>query len=220
MPGPRLRTAVIVFAVGAVVGAVGLVVGLVRVVHVVTGGQVVTAPVTLHRQLDAGTWEVFERTGTRSGSFGVSFSSTSTVTLTPNDVTIDGPPGAVLTEYPSDIETLTRGNAQYTAAVSFSVDQAGAYDIEVRSPRPLQIIVAHSLADTVPSVLGWFALMGAGGLAAVAGLVMLIVGVVRRNRLAPASVPTGPAPGWYPDPGGSGGQRWWDGVRWSEHVTR
>lgn len=24
-------------------------------------------------------------------------------------------------------------------------------------------------------------------------------------------------PGWYPDPSGTDGQRWWDGVTWSEH---
>lgn len=28
-----------------------------------------------------------------------------------------------------------------------------------------------------------------------------------------------PAPGWYPDPAGSGGERYWDGEGWS-HVTR
>lgn len=30
---------------------------------------------------------------------------------------------------------------------------------------------------------------------------------------------TDAAPGWYPDPHAAAGLRWWDGVRWTEHVA-
>ncbi len=34
----------------------------------------------------------------------------------------------------------------------------------------------------------------------------------------PPPPPSLPPPGWYPDPSGNASHRWWDGVRWSEHV--
>lgn len=30
--------------------------------------------------------------------------------------------------------------------------------------------------------------------------------------------PSGPPAGWYNDPHGGTGQRWWDGTRWTEHT--
>jgi hypothetical protein len=32
-------------------------------------------------------------------------------------------------------------------------------------------------------------------------------------------IPTPPAAGWYPDPGGQPGQRYYDGVKWTGHFT-
>ncbi|MGH9277895.1 MAG: DUF2510 domain-containing protein, partial [Acidimicrobiales bacterium] len=33
---------------------------------------------------------------------------------------------------------------------------------------------------------------------------------------AGASAGGGPAAGWYPDPSGGSGQRYWDGTRWTD----
>ncbi|MDF0512478.1 DUF2510 domain-containing protein [Agromyces sp. H3Y2-19a] len=33
------------------------------------------------------------------------------------------------------------------------------------------------------------------------------------------SDPRLPPPGWYPEPSGAEGQRWWDGTRWTEYAT-
>jgi hypothetical protein len=32
-------------------------------------------------------------------------------------------------------------------------------------------------------------------------------------------MPLAPPPGWYPDPEGRPCGRWWDGLRWTEHLT-
>lgn len=42
---------------------------------------------------------------------------------------------------------------------------------------------------------------------------------MRTASLSAVSQPP-PPPGWYPDPGGGPGARWWDGQGWTEHVQQ
>lgn len=42
--------------------------------------------------------------------------------------------------------------------------------------------------------------------------------LMERQPVPTTPPPQGPPAGWYADPQGQAAQRWWDGVRWTEHV--
>lgn len=86
------------------------------------------------------------------------------------------------------------------------------------------LIVAHSCWDVLATlvhywrgvaivdVAAWFALL----------LTAFITWLVWRGDHAAATAPPLPpvaAPGWHPDPAGTGGLRWFDGWRWTEAVS-
>jgi len=67
----------------------------------------------------------------------------------------------------------------------------------------------------------WLALIMVGWLVIIGwmfALLYLIVVWPKLRRPPTASAPVS-APGWYPDPSGTGPLRWWDGRQWSDHVT-
>ena len=218
-PGPSLRLSLVLVVAGLALAVPTLIAGIAPIVRTVTTSNRYAVPGEIRVHLNRGNYMVFEHRGTNS--IGSAFSNDDTVTISPRDVTVTSGAGVSVPvrDRGSIRETLDNNGDRYVGAARFTAPAAGDYVIDVRGASATTVLIAHPLTDTVRSALGWFALTFVGGVACIVGIVLLIVGSVRRGRMrtATAYVPPVP-PGWHPDPGGSGRFRYWDGYRWTEHL--
>lgn len=146
----------------------------------------VRTPGVTRPRLTAGTWFVFERTGTTRGGGGFTFTRNDAPVLRAADVTVTKPDGGdVAGSHVTVNETLTKGSRIYTAVLQFTVESTGTYAVTAGGPDS-EIIVGRSLADTFRGSLWLFVVGAVGGLLVAAGVVLLIVGAVRRGRRAGA----------------------------------
>lgn len=152
----------------------------------------VNVPGTVTRSLSTGTYVVYEASGTSKSS--------QVTTLSPSDVTVTGPDGALAVGSPVGDETITRGAQYFTGIAAFEVRTAGTYTVEIAAAEPTTVILAPGILSTVTSAAGWVALMGLAVLLGLIGLVLLIVGIVRRVRSGRPEV-TAPAYGYGAAPG-------------------
>lgn len=222
-PGPGLALSLAVLGLGLVIGVLGAVETIIPFVQTLTRSTSQATPTQIRAHLSHATYEIYQLTGTRSSAF--SPIRAGLVDIAPSDVTVTSASGRQLavTGEGAD-ETLTRGNSIYTGAVQFAVPAAGDYTVVVHSATPTRVILARSIGGIARSIVGWIITGAAGGLLAFIGLVLLIVGLVRRRHrpAAYAGGPTGmlPPPNWYADPSDPGQQRYWDGSQWTDQTHR
>jgi hypothetical protein len=160
-----------------------------------------TTPMSTSMRMSAGKWTVYERTGSRSGGGGITFGENGPVDLAPSDVSVTEPDGNTLDTFPdTQNETINRGSAIFTGAVSFQVPVTDTYTVTVSAPAR-QVIVTRSLFDGVGNDVALLFL--SGGVFAVTFLLLTLV-LVRQWRRRREQRPPGPPPGFYPPPPPSG----------------
>jgi hypothetical protein len=225
--GPSWKVAVAVMVAGALL-ALPLVVKVVTTIGASVTARSRQTPFATTEHLDEGRYVVFEHTGTTRQVGPISGSNVEAPTLTIESVRVKDPSGRpVQIRYDESNETITQGSAVYVGVLVFDAPTTGAYEITVVG-EGRRVLITRSLGQSFRRLGGPFALASFGGLVFALGLIALAVGLVRRGRAAPvAPWPTQPAQpvqpaapaGWYPDPSGASGQRYWDGVRWTDHVA-
>jgi hypothetical protein len=215
-PGPSVRLSIVLIVAGIVLAVPTLIAGIVPIARAFTASSRFEAPGTVGVHLGQGTYVVYEQA--RSSS---PFSTDESVSIDAADVTVTGADDARIevSDRGDLIETLSDGGGRYVEAVRFSTPAAGDYRVTIQHVAPTSVLIARPFTDTITSVAIWFVLAGIGGVILVVGIILLIVGSVRRNRARSAFAYAAPVPpGWHPDPAGSGRWRYWDGYRWTEHV--
>lgn len=141
--------------------------------------------------LDAGTYVVYENTGVARGSEPMNTMRGGQVTITPSAIEVVSASGASVPVQTMGLtETVDRNNESFTGAARFTVVEPGLHRIKVLG-NGQRIIVAPSIAGSFGSAIAWLGLVAIGGLVAVIGLVLLIVGFVRGRRPAGAAVAAG-----------------------------
>jgi hypothetical protein len=188
--GPSARVAVAFIVFGLLLGASTLFKIVPAVYGSFTSQHTVAVPGSTRLHLHAAKYVLFERTD-------------GPPTIRPDQVEVSAPNGepVPVSTLDSVSESITRGSRTYDGAVSFRAPTAGDYVVKVTS-EPREAIVARSIGDTLGAVAVWFLLAVLGGAVVVIGVVLLIIGFVRRGRATRDAdqVAPWPPPDWPSTP--------------------
>lgn len=203
-PGKKPSGLVWAGAILIVLSSIGGVFSLVRMLSPAfdaINSPTMSVPGSQSFTLEDGTYTLYERTGRSTGGFPTGSSGLTSVS--PSQITVTSPSGSTVPVVGvSYSETLDDGAVKYTGVGQFRAASAGSYRIDIRSETSTQVKVGPSVLSLGEEIVVWiFALMGAGILFFV-GVVLLIVGLVRRSRAGKAGRgPTGPGGPGYGPPG-------------------
>ena len=180
---------------GVALGVLSVVMVTLPLLRLVRDAPSVTTPGSVTLYLHKGLYKVFEPTGTATAGPVPGVSSSGVTAISANDVNVSGPDGHPIPVSDSRAdEGITRGRRHYSSAVAFRVSTPGGYTVRIAGARG-DALVTRSLAYAVRSRVGWVAGIPVGGLLFLIGLVLLVVGIVRRSNARKAALSNYPPPG-------------------------
>lgn len=176
MKGPSLGASLTVLVGGLVLGVASLFFIVTTFVDSLDGTRF-AVPGGVELDLEGGEWVLYERV-----DFGF-FAN-----IRPADVRIEGPE-IVVPRSSGLSETLTVNGREYVDVARFDVDEPGTYRVIVGGERTSsgEALVSRPITH-VFTAWPWFVAGGLAGLAAIAGTVLLILGIVNRKRASAAGL--------------------------------
>lgn len=195
--GPGLALSLSICTIGFVLGIVGTVVAFIAI----SGAQSSDThrlPGALERQLDSGTYDIYAE----ALDFAEILNEDAVGDFVEvGAITVRDPSGQELLVSPSDPELVTnRGFTFYEHIGSFEAIADGVYVIDVQSDAATTIVVGESFSTAWRDALWWAVASVIGTLLFIAGLVMLVVGIVRRQRAKKSEPPAWSGQGGTPPP--------------------
>jgi hypothetical protein len=209
-PGPRLLWSLITIGVGILIGIVAAVAVVVPLAKTFTSTEY-PVPGRVDLSLRHTRYIIYQYVGSRS-FFDGDPNHDGLVQIPLSAVIVTAPDGStVRVTRPLNEESLTSGGRDYEGVLEFDAPAKGEYHLvfEENAFPATQVVVSRTLEDVVRGVLAWIGIGALGGLVLIAGVVMLIVGIVRRagaKRRAyagwgqPPQWGPGPPPQWGPGP--------------------
>lgn len=142
-----------------------------------------TTPCTRELDLDEGRYSVFEQTAHSTGAGPFTLTMSGPTTIRKRDVSVTAPNGATLVvSKPIDLDTVTRGDTTYSAAVSFQTPAAGHYVVTIESPEATQVFIAPDVGQTLGRALPGFAIAAVAALTFLAGFGVLLATLIRHQN--------------------------------------
>lgn len=165
-----LITGIVLLVIGAAATFLGIAVpaGTAKEISSLQVSAAATTPTTLNVPLDAATtYAVYQASGTGP--------------ITADDVTVTSADGTALTVKQADKATVTgEGGTEFTEVATFNIGTSGTFAINVAGKEAV-VAVAPS-ASTIGKGAAWIVALFVGPVLALVGLIMVIVGAVRRSK--------------------------------------
>jgi hypothetical protein len=183
------------------------------------GSEELQTPVDTTLGLRAGGYYVYENTGPerpRTDEFEP-YRGVRDPTLTRDDVVVTGPDGDEVELEPGGGRTYGIGDDIYLAVafLRVGVGEDGVYRLRVAARGPGTEVYVGDSGYSILFGRDTYAMKPVLLAIPVAGVGLgLVASAFTRRPREPVRAP----PGWYPDPWGDQRLRWFDGIRWTEHL--